>query len=156
MGEYMYKIKEAAKILGVETIEIHRKLINLKSELKGHTISKNGIITIDEFGLNLIERSFINLEEDNFVNKDPELEIACEEQNEVDYDDYHSNEEIDIDVEILETKAAIYDLKKQIMDLDKNINYKTDELNRKSNDLNAVTRKLKLVEKEYYNRIVRG
>lgn len=54
----MYKIREAAQLLKVETIEIHKKLISLRKELQGHVQKVNGITTIDQEGIDIISLSF--------------------------------------------------------------------------------------------------
>lgn len=57
-GGFMYKIREAAKLLKVETIEIHKKLISLRKELQGHVRKVNGITSIDQEGIDIISLSF--------------------------------------------------------------------------------------------------
>lgn len=59
IGNRMYKIREVAKLLNVETVDIHKKLISLKAELRGHVTKINGITQIDDKGIEIISRGFI-------------------------------------------------------------------------------------------------
>lgn len=64
----MYKVRDAAALLNVETVEIHKKLISLKADLHGHVSKDNGITYLDDEGIQIIARSF--LEEDKELIKE--------------------------------------------------------------------------------------
>ncbi len=154
----MYKIKEVANLLGVETVEIHKKLVNLKQELKGHTVNKHGMIQIDDKGLSIIERSFIDIDElevtDNREVAQSEGEIASD--FELDNEHYVAEEvEVDIDQKNLELKKKLYKLKNVLLLLDREIEQQSSVLEERTFKLNENVTRLKALEKEYYNSKVR-
>ncbi len=84
----MQKIREVAKLLNVETVEIHKKLIALKKELSPYVHKVNGITFIDEIGIDIISLSFSGRL--NYVDLDA---IHNEENVEtVDGDDFSSSD----------------------------------------------------------------
>ncbi len=90
----MYKIREAAKLLNVETIDIHKKLISLKKELANHVHKKNGITSIDQEGIDIISLSFAGVKTEKVASK-----IATEKTNREEVDS-ENNEDATIQVKM--------------------------------------------------------
>ncbi len=152
----MYKIKEVANLLGVETIEIHKKLVNLRQDLKGHTVKKNGVTLIDEKGLSIIERSFVDIDDveildvvhNDEIEDDVVLEVGIDE-------DVDSNIDLDIDTKILELKKSINKTKNALIEIDTQIVKTSNVLQQSSVNLESNIKKLKLLEKEFYKNVNR-
>lgn len=58
----MFKVRDVAGLLNVPTVEIHKKLIGLKQEIKDHVYNEKGITLIDDEGVQMIQRSFLREE----------------------------------------------------------------------------------------------
>lgn len=58
----MFKIRDVASLLNVPTVEIHKKLISLKQELRDHLHQDRGITFIDDEGVQIISRGFLREE----------------------------------------------------------------------------------------------
>ncbi len=158
----MYKIKEIASLIGVETIEIHKKLLTLSNELKGHTFKENGVIVVDDKALNIIEKSFIKISdldvnptsdknELNFNINDNMYGDFVIEDSQHDLNDKDEPSEVSID----DLQGEINKLKKYLMVLDDEINRERENLQQNARLLSESTHKLKVIEKEFYNKVVR-
>ncbi len=146
----MYKIKEIANIIGVETVEIHKKLLNLAQELKGHRFEDNGFTVVDEKGLSIIERSFITTteekreEQNSFESEDTTKKIIEEKEK---------NE--DLEENSLAIKTEINKIKKYINVLDEKINETKIEFEKETETLANSTKKLKAIQKEFYKKVIK-
>lgn len=58
----MFKIRDVAGLLNVPTVEIHKKLISLKQDLRDHVFQERGITLIDDEGVQIISRGFLREE----------------------------------------------------------------------------------------------
>lgn len=92
----MFKIRDAAKFLNLPTVEIHKKLISLKQELKGHVVQEKGITLIDDEGIQIISRSFLRDEEliqyeENSKNREEHVNFTEEEVVDPHYNEVNSN-----------------------------------------------------------------
>lgn len=68
----MFKIRDAAKLLNVETVEIHKKLISLKQDLKPYVRKDRGITYISDEGIQIIARSFLKKDELSYHQQNTE------------------------------------------------------------------------------------
>lgn len=66
----MYKVKQVAEMLNIETVVIHEKLILYRDLLEAHVVRKNGVIYIKHDGVQLIAKS---IEADQPEEKEPDL-----------------------------------------------------------------------------------
>ncbi len=146
----MYKIREAAKLLNVETVEIHKKLISLKKELSAHVHKSNGITMIDEKGIDIISLSFAGVKSENLAVKNTES-----------LNDNSLNTSVNnIDVEKLKSDELIAEEKtinmendsEDIISQEDEILKIKSEINSKKNELNVLNQKIisELERTNYY------
>lgn len=97
----MFKIRDVAALLNVPTVEIHKKLISLKQDLREHVVQERGITLIDDEGVQIISRSFLReevLTKDAETSKNKETEFNDEVNREDEQEVYTvegENEEMD-------------------------------------------------------------
>lgn len=147
----MYKIREVAKLLNVETIDIHKKLISLKSDLAGHVFKERGITRIDDRGIEIISRNFLSSDiTDITLTEEKDILVETVEKKEFP----SSDEIIQIDVEeleessLLKIKSSINELKTLIGNLDQEIYRETNRVKEYSEQLNLALKELDLLIKK--------
>ncbi len=153
IGGLMYKIREAAKLLNVETIDIHKKLISLKKDLLGHVHKKNGIISIDQEGIDIISLSFAGVKTES-VSIYKAAETSSEEDGPVSL-----NEETNkMNTEEGFTKNLVSEVEVQselnvlnVLD-ERDLNSIKNDINSKKSQLNVLNQKIvtELERTEYY------
>ncbi len=136
----MYKIREAAKLLNVNTIDIHKKLISLKKELADHVHKKNGITTIDQEGIDIISLSFAGVKTDKktAVNVLEKFEQKEGIVNEIVVD--NTSQEIVHKEELKD--ELIHGNNEQIVLDESDLNSIKADINFKKNQLNSLNQKI--------------
>ncbi len=137
----MYKIREAAKLLNVKTIDIHKKLISLKKELAPHIHKKNGITTIDQEGIDIISLSFAGVKTDtniyasNVEKHDNVDAVSSVVEENSEHKTFEHNDELK-DEDVLHGKNE-----KSIVD-ESDLNSIKADINFKKNQLNSLNQKI--------------
>lgn len=126
----MYKVRDVASLLKVETVEIHKKLIALKSALSEYISKKNGITYIDDKGVEIIARSFAK----SYKAPEKKVEIKPKKREskvpEIEFSDMPylaQNDSLD-DEEIKDLKARINRLKTEISYIDQEIYLECEQI----------------------------
>lgn len=120
----MYRVIEAANILGVSKVTIYKKMSLLKKELKPFIHKKRNITFIEEEGLRLIKESLVA----NHVIADTELKDKRIEELANDNDKYLSQLN-DFNARVLDLEREhIEDLKLMISTLESQVNLKKSQL----------------------------
>ncbi len=133
----MYKIRDVAKLLNVNTVEIHKKIISLKSDLSGHVVKESGITRIDDKGIEIISRSFLSNGETEIIsqNVSDDLEKTDLKPNSVHEIVEEGIEDLE-DASVLKIKSRINEVKSQITSLDQDIYRETKKIKEYSEQLN--------------------
>ncbi len=140
MGGSMYKIREAAKLLNVETIDIHKKLISLKKELANHVHKKNGITTIDQEGIDIISLSFAGIKTEkitapNLLEKNDKEDIETKRFEEKTAQEGEEHKDI-------VTETFIGTKNEQVTFDESDLNSIKADINYKKNQLNSLNQKI--------------
>jgi hypothetical protein len=122
----MYKVKQIAEMLNVETVRIHEKLIELRDVLATHVSRQNSILYIDYDGYQILKRDIeleinqqVLLAKNDLVGTDANQEIN-------EFSNGHKQEQPLTDVEIVKGKMSI--IKQEINKLDLQIHREMEAL----------------------------
>jgi DNA repair ATPase RecN len=137
----MYKVKQIADMLGVETVVIHEKLIVLRDQLSIHINRNNGVIYLDEEGYRILSHEILKnikmADQSSRVEKESILTNVVTEK-----DDFNSN--------LMQMKDRISHLKQEINKCDMQILRAEEALNHYMNQMNIDMERLKQSEAKYF------
>jgi hypothetical protein len=137
----MYKVKQIADMLGVETVVIHEKLIVLRDQLTVHIKRNNGVIYLDEEGFRLLSNEILK----NVKINEPGSKVDTESilsNNIIEKDDFTSN--------LMQMKDRISHLKQEINKCDMQILREEEALNHYIHQMSIDMDRLKQSEAKYF------
>ena len=133
----MYKIKQVAEMLNIETVVIHEKLILFRELLEPHVIRKNGVIYIKHDGVQFIAQS---IETD--PNEEDANQLLSDDQVET-FDEHKS-----LDMQHL--KERMNTLKREINKTDLSLKRQEDAISHYQQMINEDLERLKAIEAAYF------
>ncbi|MCK8060860.1 MULTISPECIES: hypothetical protein [unclassified Fusibacter] len=137
----MYKVKQIADMLGVETVVIHEKLIVLRDLLEAHIRRKNGVIYLDNEGYRLLSQEILkNVSVNNEGETDRTESLIASET--VQYDD--------IRTDVMQMMDKISSLKQEINKCDMQIIREEEALNHYVEQMKINMERLKQSEADYF------